>query len=127
MHNGEAVLRRWFDEVWTKGRIELIDEMLADDYHTRGLKDGKSAASSVETMKAWRQQFAREFPVLRIEIQDVVADGDRAALRCQVHVTQANTGKTAEFAGMCFAHIKGGKISQAWNSFDFADMRRQLG
>ena len=127
MTKGEKVMRRWFEEVWNKGRVELIDEMLAEDFHTRGLRDSKvSALGSAEAIKAFRKHFAEEFPELHIDVEDVVTEGDRVALRCHVRVTHAGTGKQAEFGGMCFAHLKDGKISQAWNNFDFAHMRQQL-
>lgn len=127
MHESEMLIRRWFEEVWNRGRLDAIDEMLANDYATRGLSDDANGAPSErESMKAFRKQFATEFSKLKIDIQDIVADGPRVALRCTVDVTQANTGKEARFAGMCFAHVKDGKIAQAWNNFDFASMRRQL-
>jgi predicted ester cyclase len=30
------------------------------------------------------------------------------------------------FGGMCFVHMKDGKIGAAWNNFDFTSMRQQL-
>jgi hypothetical protein len=35
----KELLRRWFEEVWNKGRAEAIDEMLAEDGVAHGLSD----------------------------------------------------------------------------------------
>ena len=126
MREAEKLVRRWFEEVWNQGRIEVIYELVADDYTTRGLRDATGAPSKRDSYVAFRKQFAVEFPSVKIDVEDVVADGDRLAARCAVRVVQANTGKQAEFGGMCFMHLKNGKISQAWNNFDFASMRQQL-
>lgn len=36
----KALVRRWFEEVWNKGRAEAIDEMFAADGVAHGLSDG---------------------------------------------------------------------------------------
>lgn len=35
--------------------------------------------------------------------------------------------RTTEFTGMCIAVVRGGKIVEAWNNFDFLAMYSQLG
>ena len=37
-HN-KAFIRRWFEEVWNKGREEAIDEMFAEEGVANGLVD----------------------------------------------------------------------------------------
>jgi predicted ester cyclase len=127
MSEGERLIRRWFEEVWNKNRLEAIDEMLAEGYETQGLRHAVGEEpTSIESMKQFRRGFSEQFPELRIDVEDVVADGHRAAARCSVEVVQPGTGKKARFSGMCFVHLKDGKIVQAWNNFDFASMRQQL-
>jgi ketosteroid isomerase-like protein len=127
MSEGERLILRWFEEVWNKNRLAAVDEMLAEGYETRGLKGGVGEEpTSIEAMKQFRSSFAEEFPQLRIDVQDVIVDGHRVAARCSVEVVQAGSGKKANFGGMCFVHLKDGKIVQAWNNFDFASMRQQL-
>jgi predicted ester cyclase len=79
-----------------------------------------------ESIKQFRRQFGAEFSKIKIDVEDVVTTGDRIAARCLVDVTHATTGKRAVFGGMCFVHMKDGKIGAAWNNFDFASMRQQL-
>jgi hypothetical protein len=35
--DNKALVLRWFDEVWNKGRVSAIDEMLADTAVVHGL------------------------------------------------------------------------------------------
>ena len=37
----KALVRRWFEEVWNKGREEAIDEMFAEDGVAHGLATGR--------------------------------------------------------------------------------------
>ena len=127
MQEGERVIRRWFEEFWNKGRVETIDEMMLDGYATRGLDDhhfGKPDRH--QAMREFRHKFKTEFSSMKIDVQDVIAQGHRVAARCLVDVTHSATGKKAQFGGMCFVHLKDGKIAEAWNNFDFASMRKQL-
>jgi len=126
MHEGEKLMRRWFDEVWNQGNLDAIEGMLAEGYATRGLAEFDLKPTTIESIKQFRQQFGAEFSKIKIDVEDVVAVGDRVAARCLVDVTQTATGRRAVFGGMCFVHLKDGKISEAWNNFDFASMRQQL-
>ena len=35
MSPNKALVARWFEDVWNKGRVAAIDEMLAADEHIR--------------------------------------------------------------------------------------------
>lgn len=39
LEENKALVRRWYEEVWNKGRAEAIDEMLAADGIAHGLTD----------------------------------------------------------------------------------------
>ena len=42
--NNKAILRRWFEEVWNRGRTDVIDELLARDAVIHGLQDANGQA-----------------------------------------------------------------------------------
>ena len=37
--NNKALLKRWFEEVWKKGRADAVEEMFAADGIANGLSD----------------------------------------------------------------------------------------
>lgn len=130
-----ALIRRWFEEVWNKGREEAIDEMFAADGIAHGLNDevGRIMRGPVD-YKPFFRTFRSAFPEIEVVVEDTVAEGDKVAARCLVrgkHQSDslgfAATGQSAEFTGITIVRIEKGKIVEAWNNFDFMTMYKQLG
>ena len=131
----KAVLRRWFEEVWNRGRSDVIDELLARDAVIHGLEDANGQpVEGYAAYENFHRQFRGAFPNIAVSIDDMVAEGDKVAARCSV--AAKHTGSTlgfeathsdVEFDGMTFVVIKDGKITEAWNNFDFMRMNKQLG
>ncbi|HEX5708066.1 MAG TPA: ester cyclase [Pyrinomonadaceae bacterium] len=131
----KALVRRWFDEVWNKGRAEAIDELFAEDGTAHGLGDveGASLRGPAE-FKPFHQKFREAFPDIEVTIEDVITEGDKLAARCLVRGSHrsdslgfAATNRGVGFTGMVFLRIRDGKIVEAWNNFDFMSMFQQLG
>ena len=131
----KVLLRRWFEEVWNKGREEAIDEMFAVDGVAHGLGD-KSAEPlrGTEAFKPFFRNFRTAFPDIQVIVEDVITEGDKVAARCTVrgkHQSDslgfAATHRPMEISGMCITRIRDGKIVEAWNNFDFMSMFQQLG
>ncbi|HVG30139.1 MAG TPA: ester cyclase [Pyrinomonadaceae bacterium] len=128
----KAFVRRWFEEVWNKGREEAIDEMFAADGVAHGL--GEEPLRGTAGFKPFFHTFREAFPDVEVVVEDTVAEGDKIAARCRVRATHrghalgyAATQLPTEFEGICIARIRDGKIVEAWNHFDFMSMHRQLG
>ena len=130
----KTVAQEWFEQVWNQGRVDTIDRLFAEDGIAHGLKDaaGREIVGPAG-FKPFFHQFREAFPDMRIDVVDTVAEGDLVAARCVVRGTHlghslglAATGKPVEFTGMTFVRVRGGKIVEAWNNFDFAAMNAQL-
>jgi steroid delta-isomerase-like uncharacterized protein len=133
-HN-KAFIRRWFEEVWNKGREEAIDEMFAAEAVANGLVDESGQPlRGPEGFKPFFRKFREAFPEIEVIVEDAIAEGDRVAARCSVRGRHrgdalgfAATQQPVEFTGMTIARISQGKIVEAWNNFDFMTMFQQLG
>lgn len=134
-HVHEMLARRWFEEVWNKGREQAIDEMFAADGVAHGLANetGEKLRGPVG-FKPFFRSFRNAFPDIQVTIEDAISEGDKIAVRCAVRGTHAgdgigiaSTNKPVEFTGMSILRIADGKIAEAWNNFDFATMFKQLG
>jgi len=130
-----AFIRRWFEEVWNKGREEAIDEMFAEDGVAHGLGDepGQDIRGPSE-FKPFFHSFRGAFPDMEVVVEDTISEGDRVAARCSVRAKHsghtlgfAATHRPVEFHGISIVRIRDGKIVEAWNNFDFMSMFRQLG
>ena len=130
-----AVLRRWFEEVWNKGREEAIDEMLAEDGIAHGLADESGQELRGPTnFKPFFRNFRGAFPDIEVVIEDCICEGDKAAARCTIRAQHtgdslgvAATNRQIAFDGLCIVQVKDGKIIEAWNNFDFASLNKQIG
>jgi len=131
----QDLIRRWFEEVWNKGREDAIDEMFAADGVAHGLtEEGDKTMRGPEQFKPFHRAFRSAFPDLEIVVEDTIAEGDKLAARCTVrgkHQSDslgfAATGLTTDFTGITIVRIERGKIVEAWNNFDFMRMYKQLG
>src|SRR3954467_12759598 len=102
-----SLIRRWFEEVWNKGREEAIDEMLADDGVVNGLADESGQAlRGAAGVKPFFRRFREAFPEIEVTVEDTVSEGDRVAARCTVRGTHrgdslglAATNLPVEFTG----------------------------
>lgn len=129
------LIRRWFEEVWNKGREEAIDEMFAADGIAHGLADeAGNDLLGPKDYKPFFRKFRSAFPEIKVVVEDTVAEGDKVAARCSVrgqHQSDslgfAATGQATEFTGITIVRIENGKIVEAWNNFDFLTMYKQLG
>ena len=131
----KALMRRWFEEVWNKGRADAIAEMLAEDAVVHGLSDDvANPLRGPEGFLPFHAQFRDAFPNIEVVVEDQIAEGDLVATRCVVRGKHEGDGlgfkatqAPVEFTGMAITRIKDGKIVDAWNNFDFMKMYRQLG
>ena len=131
----KQLVRRWFDEVWNKGRAEAIEEMFAEYGIAHGLSDDPSQPiRGPRDFQPFYEVFRQAFPNMIIEIDDMIAEGDKVAARCSVRGKHEGEflGRTAtqspiEITGMTIVRIEDGKIVEAWNNFDFMTLYRQVG
>ncbi len=78
--------------------------------------------------------FHSAFPDLHVEIEDMLAEGDKVA--CRFHFGGTNrgsfqgmppTGKSAVVTGTGIFRILGGKLTDNWVNFDALGLMQQLG
>ena len=130
-----TIVRRWFEEVWNKGRADAIEELFAEDGVAHGLTDESGAElRGPAHFRTFHRRFREAFPGIEVVVEDAISEGDKVAARCTVRARHeghslgfAATNRPVEFTGMTFSRIRDGKIVEAWNNFDFMAMFQQLG
>ena len=130
----ETVMRRWFAEVWNEGRLESVDELFAPNGVAYGLAEG--GADDVHGPAEFRrfvQAMLVEFGDFRVEIEDVVADGEKVAARWTATARYQGTqfgpgrGQPVRMTGMSFGRVVNGRLVEGWQNWDIMGMARQLG
>ena len=130
--DNKALAQRWLDEVWNKGNLSFIDELIAPNYvlhdPTRpGLKGRTGIQESIA-------MFRRAFPDLHFTIEDQVAERDMIMTRYTVGGTHLGplmgipaTGKHGIITGIDIYRITDGQIVEAWSNWDTLGMLQRLG
>jgi steroid delta-isomerase-like uncharacterized protein len=131
----KALMRRWFEEVWNKGRAEAVTEMMSEECVNHGLSgDADNPLRGASGFLPFHTQFREAFPHIEVVVEDVLAEGDKVAARCSVRGKHEGDGlgfkateAMVDFSGIGIGRVANGKFVETWNSFDFATMYRQLG
>ncbi len=85
--------------------------------------------------KPFHSAYRNAFPDVTINVDDMVAEGDKVAVRWSGAGTHlgdgqpglAATGRPVQFQGMNIVRIEDGKLVEGWNLFDQLGMLQQLG
>lgn len=130
-----AVLHRWFNEVWNRRDISVIDELIHPDCESHGLMDDDgNVRRGPEGFRLLFNAFIGAYPDMNVTIEHTVSEGDKVVLHVTVRGTHTGegigidpTGREVEFAGLCMARVEKGRIVASWNQYDFMAMYNQLG
>ena len=131
----KQLLRRWFEEVWNKGRADAIEELFDANGIAYGLSDDPSnPIKGPRDFRPFHTLFRDAFPNMMIVVEDMVAEGDKVAARCSVRAKhegeflgRSATQSPVDFTGIAIVRIENGKIVEAWNNFDFMSLHKQVG
>ncbi|MGX4658452.1 ester cyclase [Micromonospora sp. SCSIO 07396] len=123
-----AVARRFVADVWNAGREESAYELVAQECPGLG---GTGPAAVL----AWHRDRRAAFPDLRYKLVDVVAAGERVALRWRAAGTQAGqfgpvppTGQVVSYSGATFLRFDAaGRIVDVWSVNELFQLLQQLG
>jgi steroid delta-isomerase-like uncharacterized protein len=129
----EQLARRYFEEVWNRGQVEVLDELLAPDYinHTPSTPNPPPGPAGLKPIVLGMRQA---FPDLHYEIKDVIATGNAVVVRVVMTGTHrgdlfglAPTGRRVTVDQINIEHIDNGRIAEHWRVTDELTLMRQLG
>ena len=126
----KAIARRAFEEILSKGRFELAEQLYAKDFVNHGIHLNASLEEDQAALKGWHQAF----PDISIVPEKLIAEGDLVTVYWIARGTNTGTGnglratgKKAEMAGITIWRIVNGKIKEEWSAFDQLSLMQQLG
>jgi predicted SnoaL-like aldol condensation-catalyzing enzyme len=112
----KAVLRRIFDEVINRIKLNLADELYAEEHELH--PEAPGVTRGPEGMKRAFADLHEEFPDIRVETESMVAEGDMVAVRLTFSGTHAPTGERATWPEMVFVRFSEGKAVESWEVTD---------
>lgn len=129
----KAIARRWVEELWGQGHVEVADEIIAADYsvHDSGTPN---RSGGIEGEKYAVAMYRNVFPDLWFSIEDMIASGDRVVICHTAHGTHRGdlmnippTGREVAITGVSILRIESGKIVELRITWDRLGMFQQLG
>lgn len=130
--DNKALVRRYVEEVFNQRHLAAVETFIAAEDVDHTLPP--NLPTNLAGTKTAIALFLRAIPDLRISIEDVVAEGDRVAIRYTSRGTQRGpfgplpaTGRRVMISSYLIARIADGKIVEMWGLDDQLGLLQQLG
>lgn len=127
-----AILDRFGEEVFRQGNLDVIDELLAEDFVEHdpppGLPPDRDGVK--EIFRGLHAGFTDQV----FTVHDQIAGGDRVVERWTLTATHAGewldippTGRRVTVAGIDISRLEAGRIVEHWSQADLLGLFEQLG
>ena len=130
----KAVVRA-LEEAWDAGKLEEVDRLIAPDFHSHAALPGMP--ENHETRSMIHNMSMDAMPDRKVEIQDMIAEGDKVVARCRVTGTNNATGfpwmgasangAKLDFEWISIYRVKDGKVVEHWGINDALSLLMQAG
>jgi predicted ester cyclase len=128
-----ALIRRFYDETFNRGNVEFAECVHGSGYRYHDITV-PGAPVNHATYMARNAGFAAAFPDRRVDIEDLIATGDRVVARALLHATHtgplgniAPTGRKVRLASAIIYRFAQARVVEEWEIFDKLGMYQQLG
>jgi steroid delta-isomerase-like uncharacterized protein len=131
----KAFVRRYYDEIWTKGNLALCEELFTPDYvNIDPTHPGDGCARGPDGFRAFAAGLRAALQDMKMTIEAQYVDGDTVVSRWRataVHRGVLNgippTGRTGETTGITISRFAGNRIVEDRAIWDALGLLRQLG
>lgn len=128
----KAIAQRFNDEIMNQGKLEVIDEIIADDMVEHAAPPGWPPGK--EGVRAWVTMMRGAFPDLKVETVGAVVEGDEVWMHSVMTGTHTGefmgipaTGKSVSLAMMDRVKVSDAKAVEHWAVSDDLGLMTQLG
>ena len=129
--NGKTISRRFFEEILSRGNVELVEQLFTGDYNAHTPID---VFEGLEGAKQFVTVLREAFPDLEVKVEEQVAEGDKVANLWRARGTHRGnfggipaTGRKMDTNGMTMFRVADGKVLESWGFADLMSMMKQLG
>jgi steroid delta-isomerase-like uncharacterized protein len=135
MTTNEIMVSELYGRVWSDGDYSAVERLIAQQYTIHSDPGDAWEGLSIDRRGyVERARFSRDaFPDLAFEMHDLVAAGDRVAVRWSAAGTQLGalpglpaSGRRLRFSGQTIYELKNGWIAGHWQLIDRLGFAQQL-
>ena len=130
MEQNALIVRRFFNELWTQGRLEVADELLAPEHIHHLSGDDLGGPEEVKALVAF---LRGAFPDLRFVMEDEVVADDKVVVRWTAVGTHLGdydgitpTGRVVTWTGIDIVRLQDHCIVELWGNYDGLGFGEQL-
>lgn len=128
----KARIHEFIERVFNQHDVDAAGEYLSADLVDHNPWPG--FPGTLQGFKDGTKAFLAAFPDTRIDIDEILSDGDKLIIRNRLSGTNSGafmgmpaTGKRAEVEGIDIVRMVDGKQAEHWGVFDAAGLLQQLG
>jgi steroid delta-isomerase-like uncharacterized protein len=128
----KAVYKRMIDEAFNAGNLEVVDEVVAPNYVLHGAPP--DMPQGPDAIRATVKAFRTAFPDLKIELEELVSEGDKVSARSVMRGTHNGplfgippTHKKVAVDGLTMVTVRDGRVQESWVKNDTLQLFQQLG
>jgi predicted SnoaL-like aldol condensation-catalyzing enzyme len=107
-------VRNHFEEFVNRKNLNIADVNFAPDFQDHGSDVPPGTPPGPQGAKAYVGGAYKRFPDIRVEILDLIAEGDTVVVRNHWTGTEAATGAKYEFSGIVIWRIAHGQLVERW-------------
>jgi steroid delta-isomerase-like uncharacterized protein len=127
----KALIREYVEQIWNQGNLAALYDLTTPAFiYQLGGQPGRDRAG----MRQFIEAIHSAFPDWRVQIVDIIAEGNTAVIRWQGQVTHLGvfqgippTGKQITVSGINIYRVVDGKVAAEWEQTDSLGMLMQLG
>jgi steroid delta-isomerase-like uncharacterized protein len=128
----KAVIRRLIEEVYNQGNLDVVDELMAPDIFDHGaVPEHQHGIDAFKHVIEWVRDLSSD---IHYDIDDVIAEVDKVAVRMTVSGTDTGTFRGIPPTGKRFSvdyvhwfRLADGKVAEMWAVRDDLTRLQQLG
>lgn len=124
MSTHREVLETWFRRVWTEEDTSAIDELFIEDGQARGL--GANIRIGPQGFKQFHSALLGLLSDFVITIDKSFEVDDWIAAICTLRAKSRQSGDPIEITGQVMIRIADGRLTEAYNHWDFLGIFSQL-
>lgn len=131
----KAHVRRYYEEIWSKGNVAMVAELLADEYENHDPATPGKVVKGRDAFGSLVSAYRGAFPDLRFEIVEQHCEGDTVVSRWFAQGTHrgalmgipATGRKGAPVEGITLSTFAGDRIARDRAVWDLHGLLRELG
>ena len=127
-----AIVTRLWDDIYSNGEVDLVDEVMANEYLNHDLLPGEEPGA--EGVRQFVLNLRSAFPDLRFAVEQMVAKDDMVVTRWLATGTHEGdflaipaSGRRMSATGMTMHRLEDGVIVEGWTNWDALTMLTQIG